>query len=90
MSQLRGFDSGQAEGVRLAPLAASRWAERLAGMPVEKRLELPLESERAGILPAGLACAAAALERLAPDLLWTSGRGLRFGVVRELWRSGGP
>jgi exopolyphosphatase/guanosine-5'-triphosphate,3'-diphosphate pyrophosphatase len=83
------FDPLRAEGSRVAPEAAGRWAERLAGMPLERRLELPLERERAGILPAGLACAAAALERLAPMALRASGRGLRFGVIRDLCRSRG-
>jgi len=73
------FDPQRAEASPVPLQAAGRWAERLARMPLERRLELPLERERAGILPAGLACAAAALERLAPALVRASGRGLRFG-----------
>ena len=78
------FDPERAEGSRLALEAAGRWAARLAALPLARRLELPLEPERAAILPAGLACAAAALERLEPASVRASGRGLRFGVLREL------
>jgi exopolyphosphatase/guanosine-5'-triphosphate,3'-diphosphate pyrophosphatase len=78
------FDHLRAEGVRLDLESARRWAERLAALPLERRSALPLEPERAAILPAGLACAAAALERLAPAGLRVSGRGLRYGVLREL------
>jgi exopolyphosphatase / guanosine-5'-triphosphate,3'-diphosphate pyrophosphatase len=81
---LERFDQERAEGARVAPEAARRWAERLSGLTHEQRLELPIEPERAAILPAGLACAAAALERLRPADLRTSGRGLRFGVLRDL------
>jgi exopolyphosphatase/pppGpp-phosphohydrolase len=78
------FDPQRAEGARIAPAAAACWAERLARLTLEQRLGLALERERAGILPAGLACAAAALERLAPAALRVSGRGIRYGVLRQL------
>jgi exopolyphosphatase / guanosine-5'-triphosphate,3'-diphosphate pyrophosphatase len=78
------FDHLRAEGLRIELGAARRWAERLAALPLERRSALPLEPERAAILPAGLACAAAALERLAPAGLRVSGRGLRYGVLRDL------
>jgi exopolyphosphatase/guanosine-5'-triphosphate,3'-diphosphate pyrophosphatase len=81
---LERFDHLRAEGLRVELGSAWRWAERLAALPLAGRMALPLEPERAAILPAGLACAAAALERLAPAGLRVSGRGLRFGVLREL------
>ena len=84
------FDPARAEGVRIAPDAAARWARKLAALTLAERLELPLERERAEILPAGLACAAATLERLAPTALRVSGRGIRYGVLRELCRSHTP
>ncbi len=83
------FDPFWAEGRQVSAAGARRWAERLAGLSLGQRLELPIERERAAILPAGLACAAAALERLAPASVRASGRGLRFGVVRQLSRADG-
>jgi len=81
---LERFDPERAEGGPVSAALALHWARELAAMPLERRLELPLEPERAAILPAGLACAAAALERVAPASVRASGRGLRFGVVRRL------
>ena len=81
---LAAFDPQQAEGVVLEPAAARRWAERLAGLTLPERLRLPIEPERASILPEGLLCLAAALERLKPGALRVSGRGLRYGVARGL------
>ncbi|MBK7645546.1 MAG: hypothetical protein IPJ19_21355 [Planctomycetes bacterium] len=86
-SGLERFDHAAVEGSRVRPEAAERWAERLARLPLERRLELPIERERASILHAGLACAAAALERVRPAEVRVSGRGLRFGLLRELFET---
>lgn len=77
------FDPVAVEGAQLEPGAAERWAHTLAGLSLEQRLALPIERERASILPEGLICLAAAVERLEPARLWVSGRGLRYGLARK-------
>lgn len=81
---LARFDPLAAEGARLPPDSARRWAGRLAALPPAERLRLPIEPERAAILPQGLLCLAAAVERLEPFSLRVSGRGLRYGLARTL------
>jgi len=39
------------------------------------------------VLPAGLACLAATLEQLSASRFRITGRGLRYGVIRDLWKS---
>lgn len=78
------FDPERAEGAQVGLEAALRWTRELARRTQEQRLLLPIERERAGILHAGLACLAAALERVEPARLRASGRGLRYGVLRAL------
>jgi exopolyphosphatase/guanosine-5'-triphosphate,3'-diphosphate pyrophosphatase len=78
------FDPRAAEGALVDTDRARHWGETLARMPIAVRLALPLEAERAMILPAGLACLAATLERIGASKVRVSGRGLRFGVVREI------
>jgi exopolyphosphatase/guanosine-5'-triphosphate,3'-diphosphate pyrophosphatase len=78
------FDALRTEGLSISAAAAARWAEELRGIPVARRCALPIESERAAILPAGLACLALALERLGTASAVASGRGLRFAVASEL------
>lgn len=78
------FQPALTEGVVLDTRAVSAWAERLAALDVEARRQLPIEPERAEILPAGLACLAGVLRRVGAKDFRVSGRGLRFGVVREL------
>lgn len=82
--ELDRFDPSRAEGARLASAQASRWAERLAFETIEQRALRPIDPSRAMILPAGLACLAAALEWTGAKEFRASGRGLRFGVLREL------
>jgi exopolyphosphatase/pppGpp-phosphohydrolase len=43
-----------------------------------------MEAERAEILPAGLACLGAALERLAAPTFRTTTKGLRHGLAHEI------
>jgi exopolyphosphatase/guanosine-5'-triphosphate,3'-diphosphate pyrophosphatase len=81
---LARFDPQAAEGARLPPDSARRWAGQLAALPAAERLRLPIEPERAAILPEGLFCLAAAVERLEPFSLRVSGRGLRYGLARAL------
>lgn len=81
---LPAFDIVRAEGARLCSAEAARWAERLAVEEIPQRSRRPIEAERAMILPAGLACLGAALARTGANEFRVSGRGLRFGVLREI------
>jgi exopolyphosphatase/guanosine-5'-triphosphate,3'-diphosphate pyrophosphatase len=81
---LARFDHERAEGTMVAAVAARRWALELAPLTVEARRRYPIEPERAVILPAGISLLAAVLERLAGKSMRVTGRGLRFGVAREL------
>ena len=72
------------EGTPVSARSAGSWADELAGRPLAERQALPIEADRAEILPAGLACLAACLERLEAQSTSVSGRGLRYGVLREL------
>jgi exopolyphosphatase/guanosine-5'-triphosphate,3'-diphosphate pyrophosphatase len=81
---LARFDARAAEGATVETTRVRELGEELARMPVAARLALPLEAERALILPAGLACLAATLERIGAARVRVSGRGLRYGVVREI------
>lgn len=62
----------------------AEWAERLNRTPLAERRALPIEADRAAVLPAGLACLAAAVQRLGARELQVSGRGLRYGVLRAV------
>lgn len=87
---LARFDHERAEGTQVDASHARLWAEKLALLPLAARLELPIERERAAILPAGLSVLAAVVERLGGKTLRVTGRGLRFGVARELLARRGP
>lgn len=78
------FDHERAEGACVPASAAALFAARLAALSIPERRELPIEGDRASILPAGLSALAATLERLGAKELRVTGRGLRFGVVRGL------
>ncbi len=78
------FDPEQAEGAEVEAASVGELPERLAALPTEARSAFTIERDRAAILPAGLACLAVVLERLDAKRLRVSGRGLRFGIVREL------
>lgn len=81
---LESFDHRRAEGVCATPESAAAWAERLASLSLAERTALPIESERAEILPAGLACLALAAQRLDASELRVTHRGLRFAVASAL------
>lgn len=78
------FDHVATEGARVSADAAMRQARRLFALDAAERQALPIEATRAEILPCGLVCLAAALERIGARDLRLSGRGLRFGVLEEL------
>jgi exopolyphosphatase/guanosine-5'-triphosphate,3'-diphosphate pyrophosphatase len=81
---LEEFAPARVEGASLRAARAREWPERLRRLPPRDRLALPLERERAAILPAGLVCLAGALAALGAEEFSVTGRGLRFGVAREL------
>lgn len=81
---LETYDPRLAEGWTVEAPLARTWADRLAQMDFEERMDLPIEPGRAGILPAGLGILAAVLDRLGADGGRVSGRGLRYGLLREL------
>lgn len=86
-ADLTAFDPRAVEGAVLPAGAALERALQLDAMPLEARRRLPIEPERAEVLPAGLACLAATLERVSASRVRVTGRGLRYGVVREVWKN---
>jgi len=82
--ELSAFDAARAEGVAITTEAAAGWAEHLAGLSIAQRRNLPIEADRAEILPAGAACLAAVLRRIGAAGARVSARGLRYGIVMEL------
>ncbi len=81
---LPAFDPAAVEGAQVPAHSAGDWADELAGRPLAARELLPIEADRAEILPAGLACLAACLEQLQAQDVRVSGRGLRYGVLLEI------
>lgn len=83
---LEHFDPGAGEGREFDTQKVPLWADRMRKLDGPARSRLPIETERAAILPAGLACLAGALSVLGADRMRVTGRGLRFGLLRELSR----
>ena len=81
---LERFDPLRPEGLSIPANAAGEWARRLAPLTLEERSGWPIEPARAEILPAGLFCLAGVLERLEAGRVRLSGRGLRYGLAREM------
>lgn len=81
---LEQFDPLQVEGTHIDVGATRAWAERLVDMSPEDRASLPIEPQRVEILPAGLICIAAGLERVGAGEARISALGLRHGVALEL------
>ena len=78
------FDPSHVEGVSVDAGAVAGWAERIAALGRADREELPIEADRAELLPAGLTCLAATMVRLEARRATTSALGLRHAVVNEL------
>lgn len=78
------FEPAALEGARVPASAAGELAALLAQRSLARRRELPIEAERADVLPAGLAALTAVLARIGAEEIRVSGRGLRHGIVREL------
>ncbi|MFH0944892.1 MAG: hypothetical protein V2A76_06810 [Planctomycetota bacterium] len=84
------YESERAEGYILPVDIIPGWVRRLHALPLEERLKLPIEASRAEILPAGLACMEAALSRIGARTIRVSGKGIRYGVARELLVESAP
>ncbi len=80
------FDAVRTEGRAVTAAGARQWAERLRVLDSAGRRRFPVEPDRASILPAGLVCLAAALERLGASRATASGRGLRYGLAWKMLR----
>lgn len=78
------FELAGLEGCRVRAEQARAWAERLEALSPQRRLALPIEAERAPILPAGLQLLAALLERIGAAEARVTLRGLRHALVERL------
>ncbi|MEO0649924.1 MAG: hypothetical protein AAFZ65_04525 [Planctomycetota bacterium] len=78
------FDLRTAEGATISAAAAERWAETIADLDFESRLDLPIEPQRADLLAPGLVCLAESLRRVGSDQARVTGRGLRHALVKGL------
>jgi exopolyphosphatase/guanosine-5'-triphosphate,3'-diphosphate pyrophosphatase len=83
----RAFDHRLADGTRVEHGAVCALARRLARLSHEERLDLPIEAQRAAVLPAGLFAIGALVRHLGAAAVYTTGRGLRHGVALELVRA---
>lgn len=78
------FDHRIAEGATVRRESALEWGRRLAEMTDQERAGLPIEPSRSDILAAGCLALGHGLSRLGAESARVSGRGLRFGLAREL------
>ena len=81
---LERFDAERTEGTRVETPEVLQRARALAALSPSQRGQLPIESGREEVLPCGLACLAAALERIGAKGAAVSLRGLRYGVLAAL------
>ncbi|MEX2209017.1 MAG: Ppx/GppA family phosphatase [Myxococcota bacterium] len=79
---LARYDAERVEGHEVATASLEAWIERLAGLGIAERQQLPgLEPARADVIVAGLAALHAVLARLRVHRFAVSGRGVRHGVA---------
>lgn len=84
---LPAYDSRAVHGVELFLEEVKATAERLAGLTVEESRKIAgLHPDRAPIILAGAAVVRAILEEMAVPSFTVSDRGLRHGVMEELFR----
>jgi len=78
------YDAERVEGMTLSCSRLEAWIQRLAGLPLERRRELPgLEPGRADVIVAGAVILAEVLAGLGAQRFAVSGRGVRWGVALE-------
>ncbi len=82
--KLESYDPRLAEGAWVTGAAGLDWARRLLDLETDRRRDLPIEPDRADILPAGLALLGAISARIGLEGAVVTGRGLRYGLLREL------
>lgn len=80
---LEQHDRKVPEGRRFLSSGAWKWAHELAGKDLAARRALPIEAERASVLPAGLACLGEVALKLGATELLVTGKGLRYGLIRK-------
>lgn len=81
---MEGFDRDRIESVRLSRPLVTQWREKLWGMPLASRKNLPgLPANRADVILFGSAIYALVMEALGLDELRISTRGLRFGALMD-------
>jgi exopolyphosphatase / guanosine-5'-triphosphate,3'-diphosphate pyrophosphatase len=84
VAEAEAFDHRVGEGVEATSAQAAHWARRLAALSLEDRYDLPIEPDRAAVLPAGLALLGRALVHMGLKRGRVTGRGLRHGLALEL------
>lgn len=86
-AKLTEFDRDRVESVRLTDGIVNGWVERLWGMSLAERRQLPgLPPPRADVMLAGVVIFEAIMRVLGFGELKVSTRGLRFAALRELWK----
>jgi len=83
--RLDPYDPEAVEGYVVNAVTLRRWIDRLAGLSLEARRQLPgLEPARADVIVAGLVILEGALGQTGVDHFSVSGRGVRYGIVLRL------
>lgn len=78
------YDAGRVQGLELDRRQVASWMERLRGLTLAQRKELPgLDPERADVILGGVAVIYGLLRRLGADRFAVSARGLRHGLMAE-------
>ncbi len=89
--ELVPYDAGRVHGSRLECGRIGQLADRLAGLPLVQRRQVPgLEPKRADVIVAGACIAHEVLLRSNAASMVVSDRGVRWGVALELAGLGGP
>ena len=81
---LAEFDHAAAEAQVCSCSGIVPWSERLAGLSLEQRRELPVQAARATVLPAGLACLGQVAALCGTEEVLVAGKGLRYGFLSKI------
>ena len=85
--ELAIFDRERIEATLMSTDLVNRWVEKLWGMPLATRRQLPgLPPPRADVILAGTVIVETVMRQFGFGELRVSTRGLRFAALRELWR----